>query len=65
MLSTSIELHCRDVALARLVADSHNHKLEDITRLDHELSEATSSLKSALDQVSDNESRAVQAEVEL
>jgi len=65
LLSTLIELHCGGVVLAQLVAESRNSKFEEISRLEHELSMTTSSLKSALDQVSANESRAVRVEAGL
>jgi len=51
--------------MARLAIDSHNRKTEEIYRVEHEFSEATSYLKSTLDQVLTNESRVVRAEVEL
>jgi len=65
LLSTSIELHCRGMVLARLAAYSRNRKFEEISRLEHELSEASSSLKSTLNQVSANELRVVQDKAEL
>ncbi|KAK7382397.1 hypothetical protein VNO80_01248 [Phaseolus coccineus] len=48
-----------------MATDSRNQKFEKIPRLEHELSEATSSLKSALEAVSINKRRAVKAEAKL
>ena len=65
LFSALIELHCRGVIMVRLAADSCNRKIEELSWFEHELSEATSSLKSALDQVLANDSRAVWPEAEL
>jgi len=62
LLSTSIEQHCQGVVLEPLAADTYNRKVEEISRLKHDLSIA---LKLSLKAVSAYEFRAVQTEVEL
>jgi len=48
-----------------LVADTRNRKVEEISQLEHELSEATTSMKSSLEVALAYKLRVAQAKVEL
>jgi len=65
LLFASIELHCRGVVLTRIAADTRNRKVDEISRLEHELVEAMTSLKSFLEAVLAYKSSVVRAEAEL
>jgi len=52
LLSVGIEMQSRGLMLTRLAFDIHNWKVEEISGLEHELAEASNSLKSSLEAVS-------------
>jgi len=60
-----IELQYRGLGVIQLVADIRNRKVEEISRLKHDLVETTSSLKSSLGAVSAFESRMAKAGTNL
>jgi len=57
LLSAAVEMQAQALVLTRLAADKGNQQLaKEISRLEHELGEASSSLKSSLEVVSAFES---------
>jgi len=65
LLLVAVEMHCRGIVMGWLTANTCNQKVEEISRLEQELAEASSSLKSSLEAVLAFKSRMAQAEVEL